>query len=198
MARIPTISARLSDDTCFRMFTAEVADAERLLVFLRESAATTDQILTLPEEFPSTVAEEERFLVGMIDHPNRLMLLAATENSDAPELIGVLGLHQPDRRRVQHVVTLGITIGTLWRGRGVGRAMLSHALDWTGQHPAIEKVHLEVHDTNAAGRALYTRLGFEEEGRLRGQIQVTPGHYADLIQMGRWVKPPPARGSTTT
>jgi len=46
----------------------------------------------------------------------------------------------------------------------------------------------EVFANNTHAIALYTSLGFQEEGRLRGRMKMAPGIYIDTITMGQWVK----------
>jgi len=48
--------------------------------------------------------------------------------------------------------------------RGIGRALVEAALDALAERGA-ERVFLEVRESNAAARALYATLGFQEVGR---------------------------------
>lgn len=68
------------------------------------------------------------------------------------------------------------------RGKGAGtaasRGMLRHAfLDLN-----LHRVHLTVLADNEVARSLYRRLGFVEEGRLRGAA-FKNGRFVDLVQM---------------
>ena len=68
------------------------------------------------------------------------------------------------------------------RGKGAGRtasrALLRHAVVDLNLH----RLHLTVLVDNLAAQSLYRKLGFVEEGRLRGAA-FKNGHFADLIQM---------------
>src|SRR6185503_17550 len=103
--------------------------------------------------------------------------------------IATFGFHGGRSFRNRHTSELGMMVAEDWRGRGVGQALLAYALEWARAHPVIQKVCLRVYDGNAAGRALYEKMGFVEEGRQRGHIRLEDGSYQDLLFMAVWVKP---------
>jgi len=108
------------------------------------------------------------------------------------KIICACSLHSPPKRRLAHAARFGMTVAEAWRGKGVGTIVLRRLIDWAARESPLEKIYLEVFDTNAAGLALYRNLGFVEEGRQVGQTRFADGRYADQILMGLWVKPPPA------
>jgi RimJ/RimL family protein N-acetyltransferase len=163
---------------------ASETDAGAMLEYLRAEAATTDQVLTQPDEFPQTI-DEERAIIANHDTSGGLMMLAQAGG----RLVGVLSIRPGQRRRNRHSTEFGITVAQAWRGRGVGSAMIRAMLDWCREHPFIEKVCLQVFSTNPRAVALYRALGFVEEGCQAAQAQLSPGQYADNIHMGLWVKP---------
>lgn len=159
-------------------------DAEVALAYLRNTHATTDQVLTQPDELPVTVPEEQE-KIREHERSGGLLMFALAEG----KVVGFLGIRPGNRRRTMHTADFGLTIREDWRGRGVGSAMIGAMLAWAAGHPTIEKVCLQVFSTNPRAHGLYRRFGFEEEGVQRGQGQLSPGRYADNIHMGLWVKP---------
>jgi RimJ/RimL family protein N-acetyltransferase len=173
-------------------------DAAALLEFLRRESATTDQVLTQPDEFPNTI-EEERHIIGAHERAGGVLIVAVREGEHGlppkmaakpwhGQIIGVMSVRPGHRKRSRHTSEFGITVAEAWRGRGVGTAMMLAMLDWARAHETIEKVCLQVFATNPRAIALYQRLGFVEEGRQAGQAQITPGRYVDDLHMGLWVK----------
>ena len=67
------------------------------------------------------------------------------------------------------------------RRRGIGSALMDEALKWA-RASGITKVELEVFPHNAPAIALYSKLGFEEEGR-RHRRYLIGGHHVDAVLM---------------
>ncbi len=75
------------------------------------------------------------------------------------------------------------TVAREWRGRGVGSALMSAAIDWARER-GLHKLSLSVWPHNAAAIALYRKYGFVEEGRRVQQIRRQSGELWDLVDMG--------------
>lgn len=73
-------------------------------------------------------------------------------------LVGVLLLAPREALGRWELLLMGLA--PKWRGRGLGRALLNHAL-WLAQHEGIEEVMLAVDKLNLPARQLYQQAGFE-------------------------------------
>ncbi|HZY70655.1 MAG TPA: GNAT family N-acetyltransferase [Thermoplasmata archaeon] len=113
----------------------------------------------------ATVAEDEGTIVG-------LCVIGVAEQSVEVRSIGILG----------------VNVARGHRGRGVGRALLEHALDQA--RVRFRVITLSVIAENSAGLALYTRLGFREWGRLPKGFQ-RGERWHELVRMWRELEPPP-------
>jgi RimJ/RimL family protein N-acetyltransferase len=78
----------------------------------------------------------------------------------------------------------------VWRGRGIGTALLRTLLDWAESNPIIEKICLEVFATNENAIRLYKKLGFVEQGVGTKEVKLGPGQYVDVLWMCRFVNIP--------
>jgi ribosomal-protein-alanine N-acetyltransferase len=58
---------------------------------------------------------------------------------------------------------LNVTVDKKWRRHGIGKALLSHALEWGRAHQACAAV-LEVRKSNLAAQLLYKSMGFHTVG----------------------------------
>lgn len=95
------------------------------------------------------------------------------------ELIGNLGLEVGG----YGVANLGMFVAAPWRGRGVGAALLTAAIEWA--HGAgLHKIELQLWPHNTAARALYDKFGFEQEGYLRRHYRRKRGELWDAVVMG--------------
>ncbi|HJP65918.1 MAG TPA: GNAT family N-acetyltransferase [Actinomycetota bacterium] len=100
-------------------------------------------------------------------------------------VIGHLGISREEHPTNRHVASLGMMVASPWRGRGVGSALMAEAIRWA-RDVGVEKVALSVYPDNEAGRALYRKFGFVEEGRLSGHSKKRIG-YRDEIVLGLWL-----------
>ena len=95
--------------------------------------------------------------------------------------IGHCGLHggSAENRRAE----LGIMIGEkeYW-GRGFGADTMITLLRFAFEQMNLHKVTLGVFEFNERGLAMYTKLGFVEEGRFRDDL-FQDGRYWDLVRM---------------
>jgi RimJ/RimL family protein N-acetyltransferase len=82
------------------------------------------------------------------------------------------------------VAGLGMVVAAEWRGRGVGRALLTAAFDWARRHGA-HKMALECWPHNMAALALYESAGFRREGYLDRHYRRRDGQLWGAVVMGR-------------
>jgi ribosomal protein S18 acetylase RimI-like enzyme len=78
---------------------------------------------------------------------------------------------------------IGMAVEREWRGRGVGSALMTAAIDWARAR-GLHKLSLAVFAHNEAGIALYRKFGFVEEGRRVKQFRRKSGELWDAIDMG--------------
>jgi ribosomal protein S18 acetylase RimI-like enzyme len=78
---------------------------------------------------------------------------------------------------------IGMAVAREWRGRGVGSALLTAAIEWARER-GLHKLSLSVFAHNAAAIALYRKFGFVEEGRRVKQYRRASGELWDAIDMG--------------
>jgi len=182
MSKIAEKEFRLKDGQVVIIRTAFPADAAKLLKHVYAIFAEAEFTLSTLEDFHNTEEQEASWLQKNLDDPGKLVIVAEREG----QIIGMLDFHNGERKRIAHLGELGMSVNYAWRKRGIGRALLSTLILWAQQHPFIEKVCLEVFATNTGAIALYTSLGFEEEGRLRKDIKLGPGAYVDTLRMARF------------
>lgn len=163
--------------------SARTEDASVILALGKEVMAEQIYTLTLPEELPLTIEEEEKWIEDMSSHSSKLVLVAVVDS----ELVGILDFSVGHRQRIAHTGDFGVSIAKPFREDGVGSHLLKSLLEWAKLHPKIEKVNLKVHATNERAMGLYRKLGFVEEGRLRKDLKYSPTHYLDTIVMGKFV-----------
>jgi RimJ/RimL family protein N-acetyltransferase len=83
---------------------------------------------------------------------------------------------------MRHTGVIGMGIVSAWRNTGLGTALMTAVIDWARQHPVLELLWLQVYADNAAGRALYQKMGFAETGLIRDFCK-HGDRYHDMITM---------------
>ena len=108
----------------------------------------------------------------------------ATTGHAAPATIGWGSLNGFNQRPAyDHVVDLSVYVERAWRGRGVGGAVLAALVD-RARTLGYHKMVLAAFPDNAAGMALYARLGFTRVGVYREQGRLD-GRWVDVVVMER-------------
>lgn len=102
---------------------------------------------------------------------------------DQDECMGHVGLYNIDHRirKAEFAIMLGDARA---RGRGLGRAITQRVTSYGFEELNLQRVELSVLATNARARAVYEKIGFQEEGCLR-RAQFKGGQYLDVVLMAR-------------
>lgn len=83
---------------------------------------------------------------------------------------------------IRHTASIGMGVAKEHRGKGLGERLLGACIQ-SAREIGLEKLELEVFETNYSARKLYGKMGFVEEGCLRKKRKFK-GKYEDLICMG--------------
>lgn len=164
--------------------SAQPADSERILIAAREVFATTQHVLTQPDEFNLTLSDELAFVESMLAAPDSVFLVALDATNPDGEVVGISSLKRSlPKRKMRHTLDLGMSVISSWRGRGVGTALMASCVQWARARPEIEIVTLAVYQDNAAGLALYRRFGFVPYGHLPRGLKHDDGSTWDQVLM---------------
>jgi ribosomal protein S18 acetylase RimI-like enzyme len=155
-----------------------IAEAQRVI------AKTPGQLASRPEEIRD---DDVRLKIEALTQSQRGRFIVAHQGDT---LFGHALLDPHTRAVTAHVVTLTIAVHEGFQGRGVGRRLMTHLIDWARAHPVVEKLELQVRSSNARAMHLYASLGFVEEGRKTRRLKYGPGDYRDDVYMALWVGEP--------
>jgi L-amino acid N-acyltransferase YncA len=154
---------------------AQGGDAEAICLIYNQGIE--DRVATLETEL-RTPAERLEWLTAR--GPRHPVLLATA----AGQVVGWGSLNRFNPRPAyDHVADLSVYVERSWRGRGVGRRLLE-ALVEAARQLGYHKMVLAAFPTNAAGMALYERLGFTRVGIYREQGRLD-GQWVDVVIMER-------------
>lgn len=147
----------------------------------------------LPEEYMFDAQQEAGWIKDSTSSDRNLLLVAESEN----KIVGVLYFRASSEFRCNHWGEFGMGIYETYRGKRIGTILVESLLEWAYDHPRLEKVCLKVFDINPTAVALYQKLGFVEEGRLKKSLRLGPTMYSDAILMAKFVKVKPSKSEVT-
>jgi ribosomal protein S18 acetylase RimI-like enzyme len=102
---------------------------------------------------------------------------------DGSELVGMVGFYRDLPLKCRHKGWIwGMFVDHSQRGKGIGRALLTAALERTRKLPGLTQVRLTVSVTQDAARKLYVRCGFRVFG-VEPQAMSVNGEFVDEEQM---------------
>lgn len=152
-------------------------DVSRLMEFINPIITEHARILLdqIVEE-----NEEREYLLSFIEKmkkDNAVKILAIFDGS----IVGATDIQRLTHKQ-KHIGTFGISVSKMFRGLGLGEAMMREALFHAKEVLRLRLVTLTVYLKNDTARALYTKMGFLEYGHLPGAV-LQDGVYEDEILM---------------
>ncbi len=107
---------------------------------------------------------------------------------DQGQLIGMTGYYREKREKIRHRGHIwGVYVRQEWRGKGVGRALMSELLRLACAQHGLEQVNLGVGTDQLAAKRLYASLGFEVYGCERQALKLGE-NYVDKDLMVLWLR----------
>lgn len=167
------------DSRTFTVRQPNETEARNIIDYAKILFASTDQVLTTPEEYKITLEDQKVWINNSLQNPDSIILVAELNN----EIVGLLDFAAKPKKKQNHTGEFGVSVHPHFQGQNIGRQLINTLLNWAKENKQIEKVFLNVLDTNKNALKLYKELGFIEEGRQIKAIKQPSEEYVDLIQM---------------
>lgn len=166
-----------------RIRDARPEDAHELVEAQRQIARMPGRLASIPAELKDEIFRERILRLNDNDYGKFIVI------ESNGQVVGH-ALVEPLKLAVTaHVVDLTIAVHEGFQGRGLGKRLLSHLIQWARANPKIDRMELRVRSSNTSAIALYKKLGFIEEGRMVKRLKLGPGTYVDDLVMALWVGP---------
>ena len=166
--------------TSYTLRSPELADAEKMIAYLKATAEETEYGLSYPEELNFTIKDEEDFITHYASDKGSIMISAF----DGDRLVGNASLScVMDRKKTLHRATFGIAILKSDWGQGLGKKILSELITFAKQ-AGYETLELEVVSSNTSAINLYKDLGFVVYGERSRSLKLKSGdYYGELLMV---------------
>lgn len=162
---------------------ARIEDATVLAAAEREIAKTPGRLASRPHELKDNAFKEK---ITQLAGSNTGKYVVLESNG---KIIGHALLDPLQLEVTAHAVNLTLVIHEGFEGKGYGKALLFHLIQWAKSNPEIEKIMLHVRSSNKNAISLYEKMGFVVEGVRVKMIKLGPDSYLDNIAMALWVGP---------
>ncbi|WP_046227988.1 GNAT family N-acetyltransferase [Paenibacillus dauci] len=127
-----------------------------------------------PEAFEQLIRNDS-------EKETNLFLVAETAN----QIVGFSRCEGSPLSRLAHKVEFGVGVLRDYWGHGIGKHLLEQSISWSDA-TGIQKMTLNVLETNVNAIELYKKAGFEIEGVLKRDRLLADGNYYNTIVMGRF------------
>lgn len=159
--------------------TAVESDAEKLIDYLKITAAETPFLIREPDEITLSIKQEQDFIKSKKDSENELLLIAEIGGRH----IGNCSLMSiGSYKRYRHRCDIALALYKKYWGLGIGKAMLETVLD-IAEKAGYEQAELEVIADNKPAIALYEKIGFKIYGTFPDSMKYEDGSYLDAYWM---------------
>ena len=125
-----------------------------------------DAVLHTVATFDTEVKDDANRLAWFYDHETSPYVIFVEERGGL--ICGYASLSRyHDRKAFDRTVEISIYIDETYRGQGIGKALMTHTLDFAQNHPDITTVVSLVTGENAASIHLHDLFGFTYCGQLK-------------------------------
>ena len=96
--------------------------------------------------------------------------------------VGMIGAYQDERSKLSHIVkVVSFYVSPQYRGRGIGRALLSEVIIKSKNIEGVKKLELGVITTQESAYQLYLSLGFKKVGEQKYAVKVGDKYFDEYL-----------------
>lgn len=130
------------------------------------------ELFTLESDFKPDRDKQLAGLYTILDNPTVGQLFVLRIDGRVAGMANALYTVSTAEGR-QVVLLEDVIVNTAWRGRGFGRQLVEHILDWAGKR-GLPRVTLLADQANTSALAFYEHLGFEHSAMRVLRARTTP------------------------
>ena len=159
-----------------------VEDAEKLLNYIKKSCSETDFLARYPEEWTTTIGQEEGWVNRLRSSPDTLAITCYVDDAVA----GNCEISFRSDIKTSHRATIAIAILKDYWGIGIGSAMFEELVA-AAQNRGTEIMELEFIRGNKRAKHLYEKFGFRVVSEKPNAFKLKDGTYLSEIYMQKYL-----------
>lgn len=137
---------------------ATPADAEQLLLFMKQIGGETDNLTFGAEGVPFSIEDESAYIASMENSRDNVMLLA----KEGEKIVGNASLSRLPRR-MSHRGDFSVAVAKDYWNQGVGGKLLQEIIAFAKEN-SFGIIDLQVRSDNVGAIHLYEKFGFRKIG----------------------------------
>lgn len=158
-------------------------DAAEILATLKLIGSETPYLVMDDKGLAMSVEEMAQNLADMYDSPNNVLLVALVDC----KIVGTASVKASDKRRMEHIGEIGISILKDYWGFGLGRLMMEEVLQWSKESGIIRRLELTVQERNQRAVSLYEKIGFKTETIMERGAKTDSGEFLNVHLMSKMI-----------
>ncbi|MFT9497960.1 GNAT family N-acetyltransferase [Anaerosolibacter sp.] len=162
------------------MRSAVPDDALQLIELNKKLAVETKYMVRELDEIDVDIMNQENRVKDLCDHENGLLLVA----SDDERIVGQLGILPEKFERLKHMAGFVIGIEKAYWGTGIAKILMDEMMSWLA-NSNLKRIELNVVEDNVRGIELYSKYGFQIEGKKIKDHHIGDGVYLNTLIMGK-------------
>jgi RimJ/RimL family protein N-acetyltransferase len=103
------------------------------------------------------------------------------------KIVGIIEATIPNAAEFRHTCEFGMSVLLPFRKQGIGKKLIQRLLDWAEER-CLFIIDLNVFSNNRSAIALYSSMGFVEDGRRENAVGLKDGTFCDLVHMSKYTK----------
>lgn len=167
----------LKDGTKVAFKSPDVSDARLLLDHIIKVASSTNNILSTPDDFKKyldDISLEEKYIASKREGKNCSIAVFYQG-----VIVGVCSLDFRYHQKDSHRASIGIAIQEEFQNKGIGSLLFDEMINIAKNTEGVEQIELDVINSNAMAKHLYTKKGFVKYGDKPHELKLQDGTYLD-------------------
>lgn len=172
-----TKNINLKNDKVLTIRKASPYDAKYIVEYLNIVGGESDNLLFGKDEFHLSEQDEAKYIDNINSSENSIMIIGIIDNI----IVSVCQLSAPNRKRIEHNVSIVISVRKSYWNLGIGSAMMSELIDFARRNENIKNIHLGVRDENTNAVKLYEKFGFKKIGLHKNCMNIEGKYYDEIL-----------------
>lgn len=154
-------------------------DASAILEIMKCIGGETPYMIMDEEGLKMSVEEMAQNLACLYDSPNNILMVALVGD----RIIGTASVNASNKKRMEHIGEIGISILKEFWGFGLGSIMMEELIQWSKESKIIRRLELTVQQRNERAVHVYEKIGFITEALMSRGAKTDDDEFLNVYLM---------------